>query len=86
MPDAVSLIHPPPLETCASCIKATTLAGLAVKARIVKQHHALLWDRRPVADLDYEDMVVRKLLDDLLYELRMRFVQAQQGQKRIITP
>jgi hypothetical protein len=27
-----------------------------------------------------------KLLDDLLYELRMRFVQAQQGQKRIITP
>ena len=27
-----------------------------------------------------------KLLDDLLYDLRMRFVQAQQGQKRIITP
>ena len=27
-----------------------------------------------------------KLLDDLLYELRMRFVEAQQGQKRIITP
>ena len=27
-----------------------------------------------------------KLLDDLLYELRMRFVQAQQEQKRIITP
>jgi hypothetical protein len=27
-----------------------------------------------------------KLLDDLLYELRMRFVQAQQDQKRIITP
>jgi hypothetical protein len=27
-----------------------------------------------------------KLLDDLLYELRMRYVQAQQGQKRIITP
>ena len=27
-----------------------------------------------------------KLLDDLLYELRMRFVQAQQGQTRIITP
>jgi hypothetical protein len=25
-----------------------------------------------------------KLLDDLLYELRMRFVQAQEGQKRII--
>ena len=25
-----------------------------------------------------------KLLDDLLYELRMRFVEAQQGQKRII--
>ena len=27
-----------------------------------------------------------KLLDDLLYELRMRFVEAQQEQKRIITP
>ena len=27
-----------------------------------------------------------KLIDDLLYELRMRFVQAQQEQKRIITP
>jgi uncharacterized protein DUF1844 len=25
-----------------------------------------------------------KLLDDLLYELRMRFVQAQEGQNRII--
>jgi hypothetical protein len=25
-----------------------------------------------------------KLVDDLLYELRMRFVEAQQGQKRII--
>ncbi len=25
-----------------------------------------------------------KLLEDLLYELRMRFVQAQQGQKRLI--
>jgi hypothetical protein len=27
-----------------------------------------------------------KLLEDLLYELRMRFVDAQGGQKRIITP
>jgi Domain of unknown function (DUF1844) len=27
-----------------------------------------------------------KLIDDLLYELRMRFVQAQQGEKRIIEP
>ena len=27
-----------------------------------------------------------KLIDDLLYELRMRFVEAQQGQKRIIHP
>ena len=27
-----------------------------------------------------------KLVDDLLYELRMRFVQAQQGERRIITP
>jgi hypothetical protein len=27
-----------------------------------------------------------KLIDDLLYELRMRFVEAQQGGKRIITP
>jgi hypothetical protein len=27
-----------------------------------------------------------KLIEDLLYELRMRFVQAQQGEKRIITP
>jgi len=27
-----------------------------------------------------------KLIEELLYELRMRFVQAQQGQKRIIEP
>jgi hypothetical protein len=27
-----------------------------------------------------------KLVDDLLYELRMRFVQAEQGERRIITP
>ena len=27
-----------------------------------------------------------KLLDDLLYELRLRFLEAQQGGKRIITP
>jgi hypothetical protein len=27
-----------------------------------------------------------RLMDDLLYELRLRFVQAQQGEKRIIEP
>ncbi len=27
-----------------------------------------------------------KLVDDLLYELRVRYVQAQQGEKRIIEP
>ena len=27
-----------------------------------------------------------QLVDDLLYELRLRFVQAQQGDKRIIEP
>jgi Domain of unknown function (DUF1844) len=27
-----------------------------------------------------------KLIDDLLYELRMRYVQAQQGQRRIVEP
>ena len=27
-----------------------------------------------------------KLVEDLLYDLRMRFVQAQEGHKRIITP
>jgi Domain of unknown function (DUF1844) len=27
-----------------------------------------------------------QLVDDLLYELRMRFVQAQEGEKRIIQP
>lgn len=27
-----------------------------------------------------------KLVDDLLYELRMRFVQAQQGERRIVEP
>jgi hypothetical protein len=32
------------------------------------------------------DPMESKLLDDLLYELRMRFIQAQQGEKRIITP
>jgi len=27
-----------------------------------------------------------RLVDDLLYELRLRFVQAQEGEKRIIEP
>jgi hypothetical protein len=27
-----------------------------------------------------------RMLDDLLYELRLRFVQAQQGERRIIEP
>ena len=27
-----------------------------------------------------------KLVDDLLYELRIRFVQAQQGERRIVEP
>lgn len=27
-----------------------------------------------------------KLMDDLLYELRMRYVQAQQGERRIVEP
>ena len=27
-----------------------------------------------------------RLLDDLLYELRLRFVQAQQGERRIVEP
>jgi hypothetical protein len=27
-----------------------------------------------------------KLVDDLLYELRMRYVQAEQGERRIIQP
>ncbi len=27
-----------------------------------------------------------KLVDDLLYELRLRFVQAQEGERRIIEP
>lgn len=27
-----------------------------------------------------------RLMDDLLYELRLRYVQAQQGEKRIIEP
>jgi hypothetical protein len=27
-----------------------------------------------------------KLVDDLLYELRLRFVQAQQGERRIVVP
>ena len=27
-----------------------------------------------------------RLVDDLLYELRVRYVQAQQGDKRIIEP
>jgi hypothetical protein len=34
-------------------------------------------------NLDPEE---RKLLDDLLYELRLRFVEAQKNEKRIITP
>ncbi len=27
-----------------------------------------------------------RLIDDLLYELRLRFVQAQQGERRIVEP
>jgi hypothetical protein len=32
------------------------------------------------------DPAEAKLVDDLLYELRVRFVQAQQGDRRIIEP
>lgn len=32
------------------------------------------------------DEAEAKLIDDLLYELRMRFVQARQGERRIVEP
>ena len=43
---------------------------------------AMLQDKTKGNLLDQE----AKLIDDLLYELRLRFVQAQQGDKRIIEP
>jgi hypothetical protein len=32
------------------------------------------------------DPMEGKLLDDLLYDLRLRFVEAQKGERRIIEP
>ncbi len=43
---------------------------------------AMLQDKTKGNLLDQE----AKLIDDLLYELRLRFVQAQQDDKRIIEP
>jgi hypothetical protein len=43
---------------------------------------AMLQDRTKGNLIEPEE----RLLDDLLYELRLRYVQAQQGEKRIIEP
>jgi uncharacterized protein DUF1844 len=43
---------------------------------------AMLQDRTKGNLIEPEE----RLVDDLLYELRLRYVQAQQGEKRIIEP
>jgi hypothetical protein len=43
---------------------------------------AMLQDRTKGNLIEPEE----RLLDDLLYELRLRFVQAQQGERRIVEP
>lgn len=56
-------------------------ADLEAAARIIELL-TMLQEKTKGNLIDQED----KLLDDLLYELRLRFVQAQQNDKRIIQP
>ena len=56
-------------------------ADLPSAARVIELL-AMLQDKTKGNLLDQE----AKLIDDLLYELRLRFVQAQQDDKRIIEP
>ena len=56
-------------------------ADLEAAARIIELL-TMLQEKTKGNLIDQEE----KLLDDLLYELRLRFVQAQQNDKRIIQP
>jgi hypothetical protein len=56
-------------------------ADLEAAARIIELLN-MLQDKTKGNLIEPEE----KLLDDLLYELRLRFVQAQQNDKRIIQP
>jgi hypothetical protein len=56
-------------------------ADLEAAARIIELLN-MLQDKTKGNLIEPEE----KLLDDLLYELRLRFVQAQQSDKRIIQP
>lgn len=44
---------------------ATTIAGLAVKAKVVRQYNESWWDASD-ADADYEVLVARKLIDAVI--------------------
>ena len=54
---------------------------LASAARVIELL-SMLQEKTKGNLIDQEE----KLIDDVLYELRLRFVQAQQGGKRIIEP
>ena len=89
--------RPPPLPTFSSgsrrwrrCSSATCripATGEPVEPNIAAAGHLLeviaMLQEKTSGNLSPTES---KLLDDLLYELRMRFVQAQGEQKRIITP
>ena len=46
-------------------LPATTLAGLAVKARVARFSCELFWDK-PEEDLDWDELMARKLIDAVL--------------------
>ena len=56
-------------------------ADLAAAARVIELL-TMLQEKTKGNLIEQEE----RLLDDLLYELRLRFVQAQQGDKRIVEP
>jgi hypothetical protein len=56
-------------------------ADLAAAARVIELL-TMLQEKTKGNLIEQEE----KLVDDLLYELRLRYVQAQQGDKRIVEP
>ena len=55
-----------PLEEQILALPATTIAGLAVKARLAEQHCSDLWSNENDESTDYHDLVARKLIDAVL--------------------
>ena len=52
-----------PLERRAMCLRATTVAGFAVKAMMATEYLPDLWSKDPAA-LDYDQEIIRSLIED----------------------